>query len=583
MTIPDLPATLTPPLRRRLLLRAAAVVFGVAGAGLLVIEWTRRSRLDEIRPLTSNIFWVALTRNETDFFIFFALTTAGLAVLLWNDGTSPSPALSRFRPIPPTPALVLLAALAFGIALWGHGAVLHSLDFSMDEYGSAFQARIFASGRVSAPIAEDWRPFAPALTPLWIHLDTSSWEWVSAYLPGFAAIRAAFLACRIEAATNPVLAAGTVLALYGAARRLWPGRPQDALLAAALLVVTPQFLVAAMSGYSMPAHLLMNCLWLLGFLSPGRSARLLTPWIGGAALLLHQPVPHALFAAPFLLRLAWERRFRRLAYFVFVYAAAAGIGATWLRFASDPGKPGLLDLAHFPRSLHVAGLHAANVALLFAWLAPAVPLLFTVAVIGARRLRAIEQDLLGGVVLTLVAYTFFPTDQGHGWGYRYAHNVLGNVVLLAVLGWRHLAPSGRSGRALLGATAVGAGLLLPLRLVACERLVAPFARAHADLRSLDASVVIVDPVRSWYGIDFVRNDPFLRTSPRVMNAMALPETQRRELARRYGGKAIAVLPELFGRAGVPSWSFVTVRTDGNRPMLVFGPPVGPGPGLPTRR
>ncbi|MHB8799943.1 MAG: hypothetical protein ACYDBY_15900 [Thermoanaerobaculia bacterium] len=533
--------------------------------------------------MTSNIFWVGLTRNEPVFFTLLALATAALVVLLREDGTSPGPVRSRLRPFPQASALALLAALAFGLALWGRGAVLRSLDFSMDEYGSAFQAHIFAGGRVSAPIAEEWRPFATALTPLWIRLDTSRWEWVSAYLPGFAAIRAAFIACRIEAATNPVLAAATVLALFGAARRLWPDRPREALLAAALLVITPQFLVAAMSGYSMPAHLLLNCLWLLGFLSPGRSALLLTPWIGGAALLLHQPVPHALFAAPFLLRLAREGRFRRLSYFAFVYAVAAGIGAMWLRFASLPGKQGLLDLAQFPRSMHIVGLHAANVALLFAWLAPAVPLLFVVAAICTRRLGVTERDLLGGVVLTLVIYIFFPTDQGHGWGYRYAHNVLGNVVLLAVSGWRLLAPSQKAGRALLGATVFGAGLLLPLRLVTCERFVTPFARAHADLRALDASVVVVDPVRSWYGIDFVRNDPFLRTSPRVMSALSLSATQRQELARRYGRKAIAVDPELIGQAGVPSWAFVTVRRFGDRPELVFGPPIGPSTDPPAPR
>ena len=42
----------------------------------------------------------------------------------------------------------------------------------------------------------------------------------------------------------------------------------------------------------------------------------------------------------------------------------------------------------------------------------------TVAVLGA------------GVVLTFAFFSFYPSTQGHGWGYRYVYGMLGNLALL---------------------------------------------------------------------------------------------------------------------------------------------------------
>ena len=554
------------------LLAASSVVL-VAGGGLLAIRWALERGIADIRPATANVYWVLLTRYEPRFFLLLALATAAAAILLRQSDADP---LAR-RPQGGTnhvSAIVVLSLAVLAVTYWGHASILHSLDLSMDEFGSGFQARIFATGRLRASVPEEWRPFARPLTPLWISLDSSSYEWASQYLPGFAAIRAMFLVAGIERAANPVLAAGTVLAVFAAARRLWPTEPRHALAAAALLGVTPQFLVTSMSWYSMPAHLFLNSVWLAAFLSPRRAVVATAPWIGGVALLLHQPVPHALFAAPFLLRLLRERRFRQLAHFGAAYALAASAGLAWIRFTQPPGASGFQTHLSLPESMASLALHFANAALVLSWQSPFVPFLLGVAVVGMRRLGAVERDLLGGLVLSFSFYVFFPSDQGHGWGYRYTYNVLANVMLLSVSGLRLLVPDRLGRRAFLAATIFGLVVFLPARLLQCRQFVEPFARAHLASHVPGAAVVIVDPASSWYGNDLVRNDPFLRNEPKLMYSLFVTPEQRRELIRRHPDRVLVLSPKITASAGVPSWNVMrTQATDGRQ--LVEGGRLAP--------
>lgn len=551
-------------------LAAAALVVLVAGGGMGAVRWALERGIAEIRPATPNVYWVLLTRHEPQFFLLLALATAAAAILLRHPDVNPSASTPRIR-TPLVPTLLGLSLAVFALTYWGHANVLHSLDLSMDEFGSGFQARIFAAGRLRAPVPEEWQPFAPALTPLWIGLDRSSHEWASQYLPGFAAIRAVFLVGGVERATNPVLAAGTVLAIFAAARRLWPSAPGHAVVAAALLAVTPQFLVTSMSWYSMSAHLFLNSLWLATFLSPRRAVSAATPWIGGLALLLHQPVPHALFAGPFLLRLLRERQLRRLFSFGCVYALAAAVGFAWIRFTTPSGAASFPSFFALPRTVASLALHSANAALVLSWQSPFVPFLLVVAMLGVRRLGTVERDLLGGLVLSFAFYVFFSTNQGHGWGYRYTYNVLANVVLLSVSGFRLLTPDRLGRRALLAATAFGFVALLPARILQCRQFVEPFARAQVASHVPGAAVVIVNPVSSWYGNDLIRNDPFLRNVPKVMSALVVTPEQRQQLIRLNPQRVVVLSPRATASAGVPSWDVVRARAADGRPLVVFQP------------
>src|SRR6185295_14744969 len=80
-----------------------------------------------------------------------------------------------------------------------------------------------------------------------------------------------------------------------------------------LALASPAFTAMALTYFSMNAHLLFNLVfvWLMLERTPGRLA--MAGAVGSFALLLHNPVPHALFALPWIVWLALQRDVRSLA------------------------------------------------------------------------------------------------------------------------------------------------------------------------------------------------------------------------------------------------------------------------------
>jgi hypothetical protein len=197
-----------------------------------------------------------------------------------------------------------------------------------------------------------------------------------------------------------------------------------------------------------------------------------------------------------------------------------------------------------------------SLVLLFTWQTPAVVLFLPVAFMRWRRLGAVERDLAVGLVATWLFYVFFNADQGHGWGYRYMHAVLGNAVLLAASGaddvWR-------AGRGALVASLVAASALVtltvqwPLRAVQTERFARPYAAALAYIASRPETLVVVDPRVVWYGRDFVRNEPFLRETPKVVGLRLvrgrLPDPA--DLPPSATGRFHVLTAAELGRLGLP--------------------------------
>jgi hypothetical protein len=161
-----------------------------------------------------------------------------------------------------------------------------------------------------------------------------------------------------------------------------------------------------------------------------------------------------------------------------------------------------------------------------------------------------------GIVLTVVAFWLVLPNQGHGWGYRYLHGLIGNAVLLAVAGWVRLTEAGpertASARLAVLALTLATLCLLVLRAVQVEAFVAPMARALAVLRLQPASVVVVDNAEIWYGADLAQNDPYLRNSPKIM---ALTGLDPQQIARLCPLHPIVLGPEELARAGAapPDW------------------------------
>ena len=192
-----------------------------------------------------------------------------------------------------------------------------------------FQARIFLRGKVTAQLPAMWDAVMRPLRPTFVDYLPATHSWKSTYLPVDAAMRAVFQSVALESFVNPVCAAISVLALAGAVRNIWPEQKWNPLIAAVLLASSSQFLITAMTSYSMPAHLALNAIWLWLYSRPDRRRFYLAPFVGVLAIGLHQPIVHALFVAPFLLRLVRQRHWRAVLIFGCIYLAGCAGWFVW--------------------------------------------------------------------------------------------------------------------------------------------------------------------------------------------------------------------------------------------------------------
>jgi len=163
----------------------------------------------------------------------------------------------------------ILAGLSFCVlvaGVIGTYVVFDGYHLSRDEFLAEFDALVFRSGRIVAPLDAQWLPFASALQPIFMLPIPHESGFASAYLPINAGFRALIGLIGDDNWTSPLLAACAVIATFGVARRLWPGRPDAAFVSAILMTTSSQFLVTSMTSYAMTAHLALNMIWLWFFL-----------------------------------------------------------------------------------------------------------------------------------------------------------------------------------------------------------------------------------------------------------------------------------------------------------------------------
>lgn len=501
---------------RRVVGSSILLVALIAAIGLLARWQLAVSGL--ARPVGTNIYYRLYEQHELPYLLLvlaFTGVTAAMLLAARHD-QSVSDASSRSDLAPPTGRRVWLTALVVmlaGVAITH--LVLHRLLFSMDEFTADFQARVFARGEYAPIVPWPWRSLQDAIAPIFVRFHSDSGRWASVYLPVYSALKSVFIVLRLESWLNPLLSAGSIVALAAVARRLWPGEGLRPAVAIALLATSSQFVVTSGTGYAMPAHLFLNLVWLWLYLRGDARSWGAALAVGVLAMGLHNPFPHTLFVAPFMLRLLRERRWARLVSAGVVYVAGAALWLVYLRFV-DPvvsgAERGLFSLFTFP-DVASAALHTMNVSLLLTWHAPVFGVLVFVALAHPRRLDAPLVDLALGVLATLGFFMFYPSTQGHGWGYRYAHQVLGNLCLLAAAGVPTIVAAlgaRRTRQWLVAGIATALLVQLPLRLRDTVRFVRPFARGVEYVRSRNAVVVLVRGDSVWYGRDLIRNDPFLR-------------------------------------------------------------------------
>jgi len=333
-------------------------------------------------------------------------------------------------------ATAVVAGLVFAIgAKW----IYHATPFALDESAQLAQAQALARGHLSWLLPADLldRMVAPGFRNYFFAVDPATGRIASMYWPGFAALLAPFAWAGVPWLLNPVLSGATLLLLHAFAVRYFQSREAGGWVVL-LALASPEFTVNALSFYSMPAHLLCNLsfAWLL---LDGRPSRAFCAGVlGGWALVLHNPVPHALFAIPWLLWLSLARRRwpALLAVAIGYLPIGVVVGCAWPLYLATIVAPQPVVLAPQASSIATAFLHMVGEAfripdyqvLRAKWYATwkiwiwSMPGLLLVAAGGLRLLRGPVCLLAASAGLTYAVYWFVPFDQGHGWGYRYFHS-----------------------------------------------------------------------------------------------------------------------------------------------------------------
>ena len=476
------------------------------------------------------------------------------------DRVATSPALRAIaHPARPWRAVALLAA-ACGLIGWiGTWLVYDGYALSMDEFMANFDATILAHGQLMARVAPAWRADLPALGPQFLFHPGGGAYWMSSYLPVNAALRALGAIVGARSLVSPLLAAISVIAVFGVGRRLWPDRPQIAWFAAIMLATSSQVLVTAMTPYAMTAHLAFNLVWLWLFLGKQWWCHAGAIVVGFLACGIHQLIFHPLFVAPFILQLWLDRRWRLAAIYTLAYA---GICLFWVDYANlalktveavaavapiHGGRPqgGAAWVLNTLRDLLAAfswtdvGLIAKNLIRYATWQNLLTAPLLVLGSVAAVRAKGAPRALVLGLVLTLAAVLALLAYQGHGWGYRYVHGLLGSGCLLAAWTWAKIddgvdeAGKARSRAVFLAVTAASMLVLFPIRAWQAHTFVDPYARADAEIRAVGTDAVIVDDAGTWFGADLVRNDPYLTNRPLVFDRAFLNDAQLRALCARH--------------------------------------------------
>ncbi|HEY6454442.1 MAG TPA: hypothetical protein VIY90_04075 [Steroidobacteraceae bacterium] len=483
--------------------------------------------------------------------IFFFLFTSGdyggtvcmfLILVLAAVSPTQSPARGIVRWAGEHP--LIIAAISLSVLCVGAVAVYHTHPLSMDEYAAYFQSRIFAAGHLTGQFPlplMDW-VIPPRFQNYFLTVSHATGQVASAYWPAHALIMAPFTLAGISWACNPVIATLTLLVIHRLALRIFEDT-EAAGLALLLTVASPAIFGFGISYYSMPSHLLANCLYALLLIRPTPSRAFVAGIVGSIALTLHNPVPHMLFAAPWLIWIAIRPGGIRLLVLLCAgYLPLCGLlGIGWFEFSNHLRNEGqrllsanadlagrlkaMLGLFHRPDRMVIL-FRLIAVAKIWAW---AVPGLLLLACIGAVRRRGnITCRLFAASALTtFIGYCFFPQDQAHGWGYRYFHSAWMTLPLLATAAL--YGPAGFRDRPA-DATGESAGIfddqatksyvtaciLLTLvfgvgfRAWQMQRFMADDLNQLPHYRGTERRVVIVDEAKSFYGADLVQNDPWLR-------------------------------------------------------------------------
>lgn len=496
-------------------------------------------------------------------------------------------ALAVFGPVnPPVPRIfrwvgehpMVVAALSLVVLSCGALGVYRNHPLSMDEYAAYFQSRVFAAGHLTGQFPlplMDWL-IPPGFQNFFLNVSPTTGQVASSYWPAHALLMTPFTLLGIPWACNPLVSALTLIVIHRLALTVFADT-EAAGFALLLTAASPVFFGIGISFYSMPSHLLANCLYALLLVRPTGGRVFAAGVIGSVALSLHNPVPHLLFAVPWVIWIATRPDGIQLLITLIVGYLPLGalLGIGWFEFASQLKASGsqsagaAMDSPHrLTEALAVFQIPSAtvffsrSVALAKIWIW-AVPGMLILACYGSFRERrhAACMLLAASALTTLIGYLFFPQDQGHGWGYRYFHSAWVALPILATAALYR--PGGKSATST-EPDAVHAGMfqdaatrsyvasciLLTLVIGVGFRAWQVHGFMSSDLKQVpqyagtEHRIVMIDSTFSFYGADLVQNDPWLRDNEiRMFSHGAEADTQmmqqnfprvHRVYADRYG-------------------------------------------------
>ena len=434
---------------------------------------------------------------------------------LWNR---PAPIVKWVEFVGRHPhSIALTSAAIYGI---GTVVVYRDYPFSMDEYAAVFQSKIFASGHVFARLPRDLVDWlvVRGFNGSFLIASPETGNAVERYWPGFALLLAPFEYLKVPWLCNASLSGLALYLIHWITREI-TGDRRAAGWAVVFTLASGAFAADAISYYSMQAHLTANLLFVALLMKPTRYRALGAGLVGSLALILHNPFPHALFAAPWIAAMALAPGRRRyLLPLSLGYLPGLGIGLGWLvfrsGFASLPHAmsvvTGAADGAFVWPDAASVNMRAAALVKMWVW---AMPGLFVFAVLG--RLRYPDDPhvrlLAHSAVLTFIAYLFVRYDQGHGWGYRYFHATWGAVPILAACAMS--VRSDAEGRLV---SFAGAAAILNFLIVVPFQMSQIHEAITQHLAQLPApkrpgnNVYFIHPRGGFYVADMVRTDPELR-------------------------------------------------------------------------
>jgi len=417
----------------------------------------------------------------------------------------------------------VIAAATAVVLCAGSLLIYQNHPLAMDEYVQLLQSQIFAGGQLSGrfpPTLLNWL-IPQGFQNYFLVVSAQTGAVASNYWPSFALLLAPFSFLGIPWACNPLISAATLIVIHRLALRIFNDR-EVAGLAVLLTLASPVFFCNGISYYSMPAHLLANSLYALLLTQPTQRSAFAAGLVGSVALTLHNPVPHLLFALPWLVWLA--TRPHRIQLLVSIAAGYAPLclllGFGWFWFTGELRQSALqasaaaeiqleqvarLSQAFGPPDRFVLLARLVGLAKMWVW---AVPGLLLLAATGAwnRRDNIFCRLLVYSALATLVGYLFVPVDQGHGWGFRYFHSAWLTMPLLGAAASKNDATR---------SFVVGCALLtlvfgIGFRAWQVHDFVADDLAQVPAYSGTERRVIILDPRASYYGADLVQNDPWLR-------------------------------------------------------------------------